>query len=1521
MSPHAATLESCKVSRTRRGQGHAGGLRKSPVLEISRHRHLLGEGGSDVRCRFAAHRVMTGEQAVDAEPEVLGHPDERSGMTRNQFLIWLGQQAAADRPVFNEMSVFLIPAELDVDRFHRAFAHMLEDVDALRTIVTSTRGRPHAEIVDQLRYESPLLDLSHTDDPDEALNSWALDEVDSPIDLAVRSFESTLIKLAPDRFAWALLCHQILTDATSMSIVFQRVSDWYLRLSGAAVPPSEDGPGFADFVERLAEDATSPRFRRREEYWTEKLAISPDPIQFYGGRRSSALIGTRRRRVDHRLGPQATAAVREFANDEGISSLSEHLSTYSVFCAALILYLHKLSGHRRIAIGTPWHNRPRAFAATVGLFMEQNPFAIDVDPHDTLRTLIKKVQSEAISVMRHMPYAAGNPGGRAYDVTLNYVKVLLGRFAGTPVDHHWYRPSFGDGSLQMQVHDEAGHEDLMLSFDLSVDVFDSADHQAVIDHYLICLEALISDPDDEVGSVSLVTSAEREQLVLWNGEGREAPPAATLLDLIESQAARRPDAVAVSCGAERLTYRELLESSRRVAGRLSAAGAGPGDLVGVFLNRSTDLLVALLAVLGAGAAYVPLDPAFPQDRLDHMLADSQARVLLTESGLARGVGDDRLTVVHLDDAEDGIPINAGGTRPGPDDRAYVLYTSGSTGRPKGVEVPHRALLNLLCAMAEVPGCSEDDTLLAVTTLSFDIAGLELFLPLIVGARVEIASREVAADARRLRALLESGAFTILQATPTTWRMLLDAGWSGTPRLKALVGGEALPGDIVRPVLERTSSLWNMYGPTETTIWSSVERITSEADEITVGRPIANTGFHIVDDQLKLVPIGVAGELLITGDGLALGYLGNPGLTDRRFVDLIVPGSAPIRAYRTGDLARFRPDGRVVHLGRLDHQMKVRGFRIEPGEIESNLSAHPSVRQATVSAHDTQTAHARLVAYFVPAEGGTPSAAELRAHLRAAVPDYMVPQQFVPLAEFPLTPNGKIDRERLPTPEAESGRMTDPWQPRTAIEARVAAAFAAVLGLSAVSGDDDFFELGGQSVLALRLVSILGEEFGVEVPLQTLFEASTVESLSDRISALTSLTPELQTVALGGIDVEQQLATIWLSVLGTAPLAEGRRGADLTDDQVNMLLLRVRERFGVAAEGLSAVAFREDPTVQGLASALRNALNPPQALLVPLQPKGDRPPLFLIHAGGGYVFFYRALAARLGPDQPVHAIRAATRRDSRVHRFDRTTSIEELATRYIDEIKTVQPVGPYRLGGACFGGVVAFEMAQQLVARGEEVEAPVLLFDAYLGKVPDEDWRDYASRTFATVAERLGADRDAGPAQIMRLVMARIVSRPGDVLKLGPLAARSLVRRTRALGRHRKSVQWLFDAWPSDLNRSDEQKQLDTMREFLDRSIRLVSDYDPSEYPGSAVLLQAADGLDLEPMWRPWIGDELSIHTTPGEHLDMMEEPWVERTADLVRSALGISETQAAVSASPSRWGNPIAKERSGIEKRRAEAQP
>ena len=569
---------------------------------------------------------------------------------------------------------------------------------------------------------------------------------------------------------------------------------------------------------------------------------------------------------------------------------------------------------------------------------------------------------------------------------------------------------------------------------------------------------------------------------------------------IELQVERTPEAVALVSTGESLTYAELNARANRLARRLRASGVGPEVLVGLCAGRSADAVVGLLAILKAGGAYVPVDSAYPAERIAFMLDDAQVSVLLTEEKLRDELPCGEARIICLDtkweggDDESTANLEGGASVA---NVAYVIYTSGSTGRPKGVQITHGALANLLQSMGKLLAISERDALLAVTTFSFDIAALEIFLPLIVGARVELIERDVAADGARLADRLSDPGISFLQATPATWRMLLEAGWRGQPALTMLCGGEALPRGLADRLLDKGAALWNVYGPTETTVWSSAWRVEPGESPISIGRPIANTRMYVLDKRLRAVPVGVIGELYIGGTGLARGYRNRAGLTAERFIPDPFGTRPGGRLYRTGDLARWRADGTVECLGRVDHQVKIRGFRVELGEIEAALARHPAVREAAVAARPDGSGEMSLAAYIVVRDGSDPStAAGLRRWLMGLLPEYMVPSAYVRLESLPLTPNGKVDRQALPDPgrvRLEGGADFVP--PRGPVEAALAEIWAELLGVRRIGAHDNFFELGGHSLMAIQLMARVRRTFGVEAPLDAFLDDPTISRLS------------------------------------------------------------------------------------------------------------------------------------------------------------------------------------------------------------------------------------------------------------------------------------------------------------------------------------------------------------------------------------------------------------------------------------------
>ena len=570
--------------------------------------------------------------------------------------------------------------------------------------------------------------------------------------------------------------------------------------------------------------------------------------------------------------------------------------------------------------------------------------------------------------------------------------------------------------------------------------------------------------------------------------------------MIAEQAARTPQAIAAVCGNSGLTYAQLEVVANQVAHFLRKRGVGTGDRIAICLDRSLEMLIGILGILKSGAVYVPIDPGFPFKRILAVLEDAKPSVLLTHSVIATGLGKMPTRVVCLDDVWPEIlreKDSAPDTAVTSSDLAYVIFMSESTGKPKGVEISHRALVNMLCSMAKRPGLTSADTLLAVTTLAIDIAALELYLPLCVGARVAIATRAETADGNKLLSLLTTTKTTVMQATPTTWRLLIEAGWNAKTNLKILCGGEALPRDLADALLARSSSVWNMYGPTETTVWSAVSPVEPGSGPVTIGPPIANTEFYVLDKKGQPAPLGVPGELHIGGEGLARGYWNRRELTAEKFVPDQFRGQPDSRLYKTGDLVRYHPDRSLEFLGRLDTQVKVRGFRIETAEVEHVLKQYPGLKECVVVAREDTHGDKRLIAYFVAKQPERVSA-DLRRFLAVKLPSYMVPNLFVPLEALPRTPNGKIDRRALPAPSVQgTGRSKEVVTPRNAREQTIAAICADVLKLKAFSIYDNLFDLGADSLQIFQIVARASDAGLTVTPMQIL-TGRTVAAISDDI---------------------------------------------------------------------------------------------------------------------------------------------------------------------------------------------------------------------------------------------------------------------------------------------------------------------------------------------------------------------------------------------------------------------------------------
>ncbi|HVR07894.1 MAG TPA: amino acid adenylation domain-containing protein, partial [Thermoanaerobaculia bacterium] len=814
-----------------------------------------------------------------------------------------------------------------------------------------------------------------------------------PFDLAAGPLLRTvLLRLGPADHLLVLVLHHIVADGWSVPIFVRELAALYAAFSTGAPSPLAELPiQYAEFARRQRAGLKAEALAAGLAYWRQALAGAPAVLELPPDRPRPALRTYRGRRLRTLMPPGVVTGLRQLGLRQGATLFMTLLAAFDVL-------LHRITGQDDLVVGVPIANRERLdVEGLIGCFVNTLALRADLSGAPSFAALVDRVRQVSLAAFAHqgMPFErlvealapqrdlATTPIFQVMLVLQNAWSDGLAPVRLGPLAIELCELDTGTAKFDLTLDAVERREGLALAFELSSDLFDAATVRRLAEQLHTLLAAIAAAAADDVNAdapggidrLPLLGPGERHQLLVeWADEPRAtatlSPAALTVGELFDWHAARRPDAVAVRGQGATLRYGELARRSRQLARYLRLVGVGPEVRVGLCVERSPEMVVALLGILGAGGAYVPLDPAHPPERLRQALDDAAAAVLVTEERwLARlgaeGEGAGLPYLVCLDRerqwiaAEDGSPLDC---RPLPESLAYLIYTSGSTGRPKGVALPHRAVVNFLRAMAGTPGLGPADVVPALTTLAFDIAGLEIYLPLAAGGRIEVVSGEDAADGARLAARLDAAGVTAVQATPATWRLLMDAGWQGRPGQKALCGGEALPRELAQALLGRGVELWNVYGPTETAIWSAAGRVGSGPGPVALGRPIANTRLLVVDRRLEPVPIGVPGELLIGGAGVARGYWRQPALTAERFVPDAWGAAGGARMYRTGDLVRRRPDGQLDFLGRIDHQVKVRGFRIELGEIEAALARHPAVGQAVVMALGEGTGR-RLVAYL------------------------------------------------------------------------------------------------------------------------------------------------------------------------------------------------------------------------------------------------------------------------------------------------------------------------------------------------------------------------------------------------------------------------------------------------------------------------------------------------------------------------------------------------------------------------------
>ena len=1037
---------------------------------------------------------------------------DRSGplpLSYAQQRLWFLSQLDPDSVAYNIGAVLRVTGDLNVEVLERSLAAIVRRHEAMRTCFRQSDGSPYAVITDGLDWKLSVPSAEELFSDTDADWQDAVSRIlDRPFDIARGPlFRASLVREDAENSVLLLSIHHIVCDGWSMGVFAREISDTYSALLRGAEPKlPELTVQYVDFAAWQRKWLDGGKLASQIPYWRRQLENAPPVLSFPADHPRPAaetFHGTRAKLV---LSPELTSQLEALSQSRGVTLFMTLLAAFDVL-------LGRYTNQKDIVVGSPSASRSRPeFNPMIGFFVNNLVLRSSLDGEPTFSELMIRVREVTLKAYEHqdVPFDqlvnALRPERSLDHSPLFQVMFALQNFAfkdlelpGATVKHIELDAVTARFDLSVEIFPKDGG--LNCFFDYNSALYEPSTIAQLQAHFAKILKAVVKDPNQKIGNISLLSVDERQRLLTDLNRTERAIPQTTFVQQFATRAQESPDRTAVLCGDEALTYEQLDARANRIAALLRSREARPGQLIAMFLDRSSEIVSAMLGIAKTGAAYIPLDPAYPAGRIANILEQAEPLLVLTRRNLLASLPERCGEVICLDDPLEyafatGEEMKSS-TPPTLDDLAYVIFTSGSTGKPKGLQIPHRALTNFLESMSREPGFTATDRLLAVTTVSFDIAGLELLLPLYTGGTVCIAQRPN--DPENLLEELARFKPSVMQATPATWKMLIASGWRGDGSMKILCGGEALDTELARSLVVRCDELWNMYGPTETTIWSAALRIRDAGmKSIPVGRPIENTTFYVLDEAMNPVPQGVAGELWIGGEGLARGYLNREDLTEERFVACPFVDEADARMYRTGDLVRYRHDGTLDFFGRLDHQVKLRGYRIELGEIEAVMRGCEGILDAvTVLREDG--ADKRLVGYLTYEGDGPPAASEIRSKLRDTLPEYMVPSALVFLQELPRLPNGKLNRSALPSPEPSTASSDAAFvAPDTDVQQAVASAFSKILETEKIGVDSNFFDLGANSLLIVRVHAELNRRIDPGIPLIRFFQFPTVRTLARAI---------------------------------------------------------------------------------------------------------------------------------------------------------------------------------------------------------------------------------------------------------------------------------------------------------------------------------------------------------------------------------------------------------------------------------------
>ncbi|MBW4681349.1 MAG: amino acid adenylation domain-containing protein [Microcoleus vaginatus WJT46-NPBG5] len=1330
-----------------------------------------------------------------------------------QQRLWFLHRLVPGNPFYNVGCALRLTGTLDFVALQQTFNEIVRRHETLRTTFIAIEGQPMQAIAPCLNVSIAITSLLHlpATERETAAQRRVNAEFERPFNLKVGPLmRVTLLQMDAAEYLLLLNLHHIVADGWSMGVLIREIGALYSAFAGkdgklSNSPPLPELPiQYADFAEWQREWLRDSVQETQLAYWRKQLE-GIEVLNLPTDRPRPAVPTYRGAKQLWVLPPALSEALEALSSRQGVT-------LFITLLAAFQTLLYRYTGTEDIAIGSPIAGRNRSeIESLIGFFVNSLVLRTNLSGNPTFIELLSRVKEVALGAYAHQDLPFEKLVEELHperDLSRNPLFQIAFSLQNTPVEAlelpgltlKLFEFDPGTAKLDLEFHLWQDLEGLKGQVVYSTDLFEAATIGRMLEHFQVLLEHIIIDPEQRIGYLPILTEAERHKL-LGKFNSAVSQDRRCFHHLFEAQVERSPEAVAVAFENEKLTYRELNDRANQLAHYLQKIGVKPEVLVGICLERSIEMIVALLGIFKAGGAYLPLDPCYPQARLNFMLEDAQVSFLVTESGLNpiliknEASRQHEFSIIYLDKDKNNISRQS---KENPSSSvttgnlAYVIYTSGSTGKPKGVLVEHRGLCNMAESQMDAFNLKASHRVLQFASLSFDASIFEIVMALQAGATLYLAKKESLLPGQPLIQLLQKQAITHVTLPPAALSVLPA---EKLPALQTIIcAGESCSQNIVKR-WAAGRRFFNAYGPTETTVWATLAEISDERKKPSIGRPILNTQVYILDRNLQPAPIGITGELYIAGEGLARGYLCRPELTAERFIPnpfdaKKISSLQPSRLYKTGDLGRYLPNGKIEFLGRIDQQVKIRGFRIELGEIEAVINQYSAIKKAVVIALADISINQRIVAYLVPAHRiPEPSSLipTLRQFIKGKLPEYMVPSEFVILDSLPTTPSGKVDRRALPAPHTLTRlqRQKTFISPRNPTESALVKIWAEVLNLERVSVSDSFFDLGGDSLLAIRLMEQIQKQFARELPLSSLFLSPTIESLANTL-------------------------------------------------------------------------FAEKKSIKW-------------SPLVPIQPKGSNSPFFCVHPIFGVVFPYYELAYYLGEDQPFYGLQPLGIDGEQ----SPLTRIEEMAAYYIKALRAVQPNGPYFLGGWSFGGLVAFEMAQQLQKAGEEVGLLALLDTAAPVAGNKFSFWNGCKFLFNTVR------RSIWPFLLDYLYLTSVSEKQKTQLsKIFQLKNRGSWKLML-----KRAVMINLMPQEAKLKRLNQLTIRSMFRVFQANSQATLS-YTPKTYPNRITLFKSCepgnvDSQDPTMGWSELTESGTDIHLVAGNHLEMMKTPNVQMLAEQI----------------------------------------